>query len=412
MSAWRPFLASCLLSISTAFTAAAADDLELSGFGTLSAYRGDDPTVAVRPRRFVVESSSDGQWRWDGDSVLGVQARWQLSDSVQAIWQLQAADEIDRRYRPRTEWLFLGWTLSPAWSLRVGRQPLPLQQHSEARNVGLARVTVRPVATVYELISNTPVDGATLSWNADVGGGSLMVDLAWGRFDIRSNSGRAVGRSLGSIAARWQYGPATLRAGLSRGSLDLLNSSLEALGASLRQPGGPCLNCDAVFGARLKTQDIGVDRITFGQTWAWGPWALDMEFLRRNSNSVVTAAADGWYALLSRRHGRLTPFVAIGATRYREAPLGLQVAAGTPPGVAASITALDQRLQSRQDRQIALAGLRWDLHERAAFKLQYERWRSTRDTQTPRNDEILLAEDSGGWDGRASLLSLSLDFVF
>jgi hypothetical protein len=409
MSAWRPFVASCLL---LAACASWAGDVELSGFGTLSAYRGDDPTAAVRPRRFVVESSRNGEWRWNGDSVLGVQARWQLGDTVQAVWQLQAADEVDRRYHPQTEWLYLGWTISPAWSLRVGRQPLPLQQHSETAGVGLARVTVRPMSTVYELISNTPIDGATLSWNADVGGGSLLVDLAWGRFDIRSNSGRAVGRSLSSVAARWQYGPATLRAGFSRGSLDLLNSSLEAVAASLGQPGGPCTNCAAVFDARLKTQDIGVDRITIGQTWAWGPWTLDLEFLRRNSNSVVTASADGWYALLSRRHGQLTPFAAIGKTRYREAPLGLQVAAGTPPAVAASITALDHRLQSRQDRQIALVGARWDLHERAALKLQLERWHSTRDTLTPRSDEILLAEGSGGWDGRVKLLSVSLDFVF
>lgn len=409
MSAWRWISASGLLLACATATAA---ELEFSGFGTLSAYRGDDAEAAVRPRRFVVESSRGGDWRWDGDSVLGGQARWTLNDSVQAVWQLQAADEVDRRFQPRTEWLYLGWTMSPAWSLRVGRQPLPLQQHSETRSVGLARVTVRPVATVYELISNTPVDGATLSWNGDVAGGSLLVDLAWGRFDIRTNSGRAVGRSLSSLAARWQVGPATLRAGFSRGALDLLNSPLEALGASLRQPGSPCLNCAAVFDDRLKTQGISVDRITVGQTWAWGPWTLDMEVLRRNSNSVVTASADGWYALLSHRSGVLTPFAAVGKTRYREAPLGLQVAAGTPPDVAASITALDSRLQARQDRQIALLGLRWDVHERAALKLQAEHWRSTRDTLTPRSDEILLPAGSAGWDGRVNLISVSLDFVF
>lgn len=411
MSTWR-IVASGLLLAGTASTAMAAGELEFSGFGTLSAYRGDDTEAAVRPRRFVVESSKGGDWRWDGDSVLGAQARWTINDAVQAVWQLQAADEVDHRWQPRTEWLYVGWTMSPAWSLRVGRQPQPLQQHSEIRSVGLARVTVRPVATVYELISNTPVDGATLSWNGDVGGGILLVDLAWGRFDLRTNSGRAVGRSLSSVAARWQIGPATLRAGFSRGGLDLLNSPLEALGASLRQRGGPCLNCAAVLDDRLKTQGMVVYRMTVGQALVWGPWALDMEYLRRNSNTVVTAAADGWYALLSRRSGALTPFAAVGKTRFREAPLGLQVAAGTPPDVAGSITALDNRLQARHDRKIALLGLRWDVHERAALKLQAEHWRSTRDTRTPRSDEIVLAERSPGWDGRVNLFSVSLDFIF
>lgn len=408
MSTWRLTFATTLL---LAALGAQAGELELSGFGTLSAYRGDDETAAVRPRRFVVESSKDGQWRWDGDSVLGMQARWVLGDTVQAVWQLQATDEADRRYRPNTEWLYLGWSLSPAWSLRLGRQPLPLQRYSETHRVGFTRVTVRPMATVYELISNTPVDGATLSWNGDVGNGNLFVDLAFGRLDIRSDAGHAVGRRFSSLSARWQSGPLTLRAGFSRGDLDLLNSPLEALAASLRAPGSPCLNCGTVFDERLKTAGIRVDRITVGQTWTSGPWALDLEFLRRNSNSVVTASADGWYALLSHRHGQLTPFAAYGATRYREAPLGLQVAAGTPPDAAASIAALDQRLQSRQDRRIALVGLRWDLHEHAAFKLQLEHWRSTRDTQTPRADEIVLPAGRG-WDGRVSLVSVSLDFVF
>ncbi len=409
MPVWRSVLVGGLTLLAMAASAA---ELEFSGFGTVSAYQGDDETVAVRPKRFVSEASRDGDWRWDGDSVLGVQARWTLNDQVQLVWQLQAADVIDKRWRPSTEWLYLGWNLSPAWTLRVGRQPQPLQQHSETGSVGLTRVTVRPMASVYELISNRPIDGATLSWNGDAGGGALFIDASLGRFDIRSNSGRAAGRYLGSVSARWQRGPAVLRAGWSRGGLDLLNSSLEATGNALRQPGSPCSNCDAVFRDRVRTQDIEVDRLTLGHTLDLHGWTLDLEWLRRVSNSVVTASADGWYALLSRRHGKLTPFAAIGASRYREPPLGLQIAPGTPPAAAAGIAALDRRLQSLQDRRILLAGLRWDLHEQAALKLQWEQWRSTRDTTQPRDDEIILPAGSSGWGGRVRLLTVALDFVF
>lgn len=409
MTVWRAFLVGTLSLLATAAHAA---DLELSGFGTLSAYQGDDDVAAVRPKRFVNEASRSGDWRWDGDSVLGLQARWALNDHVQLVWQLQSSDTVDKRWRPSTEWLYVGWQISPAWTLRVGRQPLPLQQHSETGRVGLARVTVRPVAAVYELISNAPIDGAMLSWNGDVGGGALTVDASLGRFDIRSNSGRAVGRQLGSLSARWQRGPVTLRAGYSGGSLDLLNSSLEVLGHSLRQPGSGCSNCATVFDDRLRTRDIWVDRLTLGQTLQWGAWTLDVEWLRRLSNAVVTPAADGWYALLSRRHGAFTPFAAVGASHYREPPLGLQVAPGTPPAAAASITALDRRLQSQQDRRILQAGLRWDVHEQAALKLQWEQWRSTRDTLTSRSDEIVLPQTAAGWDGKVRMLTVALDFVF
>lgn len=409
MPVWRSVLVGGLALLAMAASAA---ELEFSGFGTLSAYQGDDEVAAVRPRRFFNEASRDGEWRWDGDSVLGVQARWALNEQWQFVWQLQASDMVDKRWRPTTEWLYASWAPSPAWTLRVGRQPLPLQQHSETGRVGLARVTVRPVASLYELISNTPIDGATLSWNGDVAGGALNVDASLGRFDIRTNSGRARGNYLGSVSARWQRGPATLRAGYSRGSLDLLNSPLEALGNVLRQPGSGCSNCGAVFDQRLGTQGIVTDRFALGHSLTWQAWTLDVEWLRRISSSTVTPAADGWYALLSHRLGHWTPFAAVGASRYRESPLGLQVAPGTPPADATRITALDQRLQSQQDRRILQAGVRVDLHEQAALKLQWEQWRSTRDLLTSRSDEIVLPPTATGWDGRVRMITIALDFVF
>ncbi|HEY0956742.1 MAG TPA: hypothetical protein VGE36_18445, partial [Roseateles sp.] len=272
MPIWRSVLAGGLAWL--AMTASAAD-LELSGFGTLSAYQGDDEVAAVRPKRFVSEASRDGDWRWDGDSVLGVQARWTLNEQLQLVWQLQSSDMVDKRWHPNTEWFYVGWTPAPAWTLRVGRQPLPMQQHSETGRVGLARVNVRPMASVYELISNDPIDGVVLSWNGDLGGGALAVDAGLGRVDIRSNSGRAAGRYLASLGARWQRGPVALRAGLLRGRLDLLGSSLEKLGDSLRLPGSGCEACGPILDARLRTQDIVSHRITLGHTLNWGPWTLD-----------------------------------------------------------------------------------------------------------------------------------------
>ncbi|MDR7332179.1 hypothetical protein [Roseateles asaccharophilus] len=409
MPVWRTVL---VVGLALLATTASAAELEFSGFGTLSAYQGDDEVASVRPRRFGNEASRSGKWRWDGDSVLGVQARWVLSDEVQLVWQLQSSDLVDKRWRPNTEWFYVGWSPAPAWTLRVGRQPLPMQQHSETGRVGLARVTVRPMASVYELISNNPIDGGVLSWNGDLGGGALAVDASLGRVDIRSNSGRAAGRYLASLSARWQHGPVVLRAGLLRGRLDLLGSSLEALGDTLRQPGSGCAVCGPILEARLRTQNIVSHRITLGHTLNWGPWTLDMEWLRRLSNSVATPDADGWYMLLSHRLDRWTPFAAIGASRYREAPLGLQAAPGTPEAGAALIQAVDRRLQAMQDRRILLAGLRWDLHEQAALKLQWEQWRSTRDTLTSRSDEIVLPPTATGWDGRVRMITVALDFVF
>jgi hypothetical protein len=240
----------------------------------------------------------------------------------------------------------------------------------------------------------------------------LTVDLGGGHFNAKADVGRAPG-NVASLYARWQSGALTLRAGVSPTRLDLLNSTLSAQLAPLRAPGGPCANCDAVFSERLQTENINVRLYNIGLSWhLGGGWNLDGEAVRRTSSSLVTASADGWYALLSRRVGLLTPYVAYGETRYRDRPLGLKASSGAPPQVAASLAALDQRLQQPIDRSIATLGLRWFMHEQASLKLQLERWQATRDTRTPRSYEILLPAGSQNWSGRVHMLSANLDFVF
>ena len=409
MLGWRWFTGLVLLCTAAAGHAA---DLEIGGFGTLSAYQGDSDVVAVRPRTTALGSSRGGQWRFDGDTVLAVQARGTLNKELQAVWQVQATDAVGYRFRPRTQWLYLGWQPNPAWSLRLGRQPLAVLQHSETLNVGLARVTARPMAAIYALTSNIPVDGANLAWSGDVAGGALAVDVGGGHFNAKAEVGRVPG-NVASLYARWRSGALTLRAGVSPSRLDLVNSSLPAQLAPLRAPGGPCANCDLVFSERMQTENINLRLYNVGLSWNLsGGWNLDGEAVRRTSSSLVLPSADGWYLLLSRRMDVLTPYVAYGETRYRDRPLGLQASPGAPAQVAASLAALDQRLQQPLDRSIAVLGLRWFVHEQASLKLQLERWQATRDTRTPRNYEIVLPAGSENWSGRVHMLSVNLDFVF
>ena len=148
-----------------------------------------------------------------------------------------------------------------------------------------------------------------------------------------------------------------------------------------------------------------------------GLYAFTFEFHRDawgkvRGLTVFMPETTAWYAQLARRFGNLTPYAAIGASRFKEPPLGLQAMAGSPAAVGLSLEQLGRVLQRPFGRRIALAGLRWDLHEQAALKLQYERWTATQDSSTPRNGEIVLMAGTPAWNGRASLLALSLDFVF
>lgn len=391
---------------------AMADGLQIGGFGSLSTYRGDETLVAVRPGERVKNSSRDGEWRWDGDSVLGLQLRWEAHEQIELVWQVQARDDLVSRYRPRNEWAYVAWHPTADWTLRLGRQPLPVYLHSETTRVGYAHTAVRPMSAVYGLNGSEPIDGLNLSWSRDVLGGNLSLDLGSGRNEVTLPRGRIDTRSSTTGALRWQRDGLSLRLGLAAFRFDLLDAALDAQLAALSQTGSPCSNCASVLQQRASTRNVEGGLLNLGLVWERGNWTLTAEAMRRSGNSVFLPKTTAWYAQLAHRLGTFTPYAAIGTSRFDEPALGLQAAPGTPTSVVAGLAQLDRSLQRPFGRRIMLAGVRWDLHDQAALKLQVERWTATQDSRTPRNGEIVLLADTSAWNGRASLLTLSLDFVF
>lgn len=391
---------------------ALAEGLLLSGFGSLSSYRGNEALVAVRPAERVKNSSRDGEWRWDGESVLGIQLRWEANKQVELVWQMQARDDLVDRYRPRNEWAYAAWRPTPDWSLRLGRQPLPVYLHSETTRVGYAHTAVRPMSSVYGLNGSEPIDGVNLSWSRELLGGNISLDVGSGKNSTTVPRGRVDTRSASTAALRWQREGLSLRLGVAGFRFDLFDAALDAQFAALSQPGSTCSNCASLLQQRAGTRNVGGGLLNLGLIWERDDWMLTAEATRRGGDSVFLPETTAWYAQISRRFGTFTPYAAIGASRFNEPPLGLQAVAGAPASVSLSLEQLDRVLRRPFGRRIALAGLRWDVYEQAALKLQYERWTASQDSNTPRNGEIVLLAGTPAWNGRASLLTLSLDFVF
>ncbi|MCZ8073790.1 MAG: hypothetical protein O9341_06620 [Paucibacter sp.] len=406
----------CLLGslsgLALAQGAPSAQGLHLEGFGTLSAYRNDDAVVAARPGERVRLASQAGRWRADGDTVLGLQLRWSSSETVEWVWQVQARDDLSRGYRPNTEWAYLGWQFAPDWSLRVGRQPLPIFLSSESSRVGFAHTPVRPMSAVYGLNSSEPVDGVNASWSGAALGGNLSWDLGAGRNRLTVPRGRVDTQALLASALRWQREGLALRLGAAAFRFDLISPGLEAQLQALSNSPQLCLNCSEVLPQRARTRGVEGHVINLALVWEHEDWTLTTEAMRRGGNSAFNAKVHAWYALLSHRFGRWTPYAAIGRSAHTEAPLGLQAAPGSPEASAQSLADLDLSLQRPWDRRIELLGLRWDCFEKLALKLQLERWTATRDRSTPRDGEIRLLPHGAPWDGRLNLLTVSADFVF
>jgi hypothetical protein len=148
--------------------------------------------------------------------------------------------------------------------------------------------------------------------------------------------------------------------------------------------------------------------------WQQAGWTLTTEALIRRTNSALTPDARGAYAMLSRKIGKFTPYVALGFTQFLEPSPGLIASAASGSAFQQGLATFDRVLQSPFDRRQWIYGVRMDLTDRLSFKMQYDQLTATRDRSTPRNGDLALSILPPGqrWDGRVGVVTAALDCVF
>lgn len=393
---------------------------QIEGYGTLAAHVADDPVVGVRGDGRNRNPSYDGKVRFDGDSLLALQGRYEFSPRLQAVWQLLARDDVRYGQRPRNEWVYLGWDLQPNLNLRLGRTALPVFLHSENRHLGYSQLTARPVNTVYQLNPFTHMDGLALRHGRSLGAGELRSELSAGKAKLQLPSGTIDADRMVSLALRYDEGPWSLRVAGSDYHFDMRLGNIQRLYAQLGSGATACTNCAAVLSARAPLEGVHAGIQTIAVQHESGSWSLTAELARRSSNNSIVADSLAWYVLLARRIGDWSPYAVLGGIRFKEPPLGLQTHPAAPAAARQANERIDLYLQTPNDRRIAQLGLRWDFHARAALKLQWERYRATREGRVMGQSHFLEVPapppigpyQGPSWDGRVNQWSLNLDFVF
>lgn len=391
------------------------------GYGSLGAYRGDDPVAGFRTDPRSARMSRNGRWLSDGDSMLALQASYDASDRLRAVWQLVSKDDVERRYSPTTEWLYVHWDAGPELGLKLGRMVLPLFLYSDTRNLGYAQAAARSINTVYQRNAATTLDGLGLQWSRAIGPGRLDLDVDLGRADLNQSTNRVRFDSIAVLALAWTQGDWSLRASSSDYRLDLSYPLVDAALGRARSGATGCTNCAAVLDAQARSKDLHARLHALAASLQRGPLGLQAEIVWRQSDSVLISDQIGWYALGSWRvHPQWMPYAVIGQLKVREKPLGLQTRDGASAGARAFNEALDLYLQVPADRDIWQIGLRYDWAPKRAFKVQLEELHNTRNTSAGQVSGTVITPlpvALGGapgpaWDGRLRVLTLRLDFTF
>lgn len=160
----------------------AAAEVKLNGFASIAvgkvtegeAFLADFPKTGIYDTRLSL----------DPDTSLGLQLSSYFTSDFSLIAQASVHGAED--YDPRIDWLYLNYYLTPKLSIQLGRKGLPLYYYSDYFDVGYAYYWIRPPPDVYTW-QITNYNGISLLYETAIGQWDGSVNLYYGSEESEDN---------------------------------------------------------------------------------------------------------------------------------------------------------------------------------------------------------------------------------
>lgn len=406
----RLLLAGLLLSAALSAVPATAEDnaepllpgLSLRGFGTLGVARStSDQGEFVRD--LSQPSGLNRNWSAKIDTLLGVQANYQVRDDLEAVVQAVSRYRYDGSFRPELTWAFLKFDPNPQLSLRLGRVGTEFYMLADSRMVGYSYLPIRPPVDYFGSLPISYVDGgdvvaATPFANGLLRGklyGGLMREqtpISYENFDLGGSKviGGHVDYQQG--AWLWRVGYAQLR---FQGELPAPVSDLRnGLAASPVPQDQAVADALSVAGKLARFYSAGL-------SYDEGPLQVQLMASQTKYDTAAYQDSRAAYVIAAYRFGDLTPFVGRSYSRSTAKPLHASPFAAAVQPEIDSLSAA-----TGTDQFTSFLGLRWDFRRDMALKAQVDFVRGSADSQ------YLMRHRQPDYDGHMNVFSLSLDFIF
>lgn len=369
----------------------------LRGFGTLGVARTNSQNAEfvrdLSQPRGIVE-----QWSARTDSLLGLQANYQINNQWEAVVQAVTRYRYDRSYTPDITWAYLKFNPMPDVSLRAGRLGTDFFIRSDSRLVGYSYLTVRPPGDFFWHLPFYSIEGADAAVSVPIGEAILRGKL----FTGISHEKVALANELWDLSG----------SRMSGGSVDYLNGAwmLRASYSNIHFSNN--LPIDSVFGyyvglgaitplqasegrEHLATAHKRSDYFSLAAVYESGPWQLQfmLNQIKQASNAFENSSAG--YALAGYRLGSLTPFIGYSriVSQKRSNTLDNQVVAGI-------------MADAHAHQETWMLGARWDIASNLALKMQWDAIHGTPASIFP------FRRENSTWSGNMNVMSLTLDFIF
>lgn len=398
-----------------------AEGLELSGYGTLG-YVQDNRSDIVAIRDISQRPNNNlQQGTWKRDTRLGLQAAYHINPMIDLVGQAVLRDQVSETVDHAIELAFVNLKPSAYLDMRLGRFGYDAFIMSNIRNIGYSYPWVRPFSEFYGWIPMFSVDGVDAAYvipqddaqwriKGQVGQSSTSIPIGDGQLNFKTEN-------LLNLTVSRQSGPWQLKAGYSRftsinevssGGLIALQNGMNAI-ALATAGAAPAISSEAMdLHQQLSFKNARITYFTLGASFDDGHWLVQGELARTTSSHEIVPHGSMGYGVLGHRFGNWMPFAAISASRP-ENSLRTAVQDWRVIGQASvQTTALTVLNSTRMDQKTVSLGTRWDFHNQAALKLQWDSMRIAA------NGYGLVFKDAAleGRSSRMNQLTMTLDFIF
>ena len=350
------------------------------------------------------------------DSRLGFQVNFDLTDDVSFVGQTVSKYRYDHTFTPDLTWAFLSYAPTSGLQVRLGRLGWDVFQLSDTRNVGYSYLWARPPVDFYGTLQASVLDGGDIAWTTSIGEGrSLRFKVSAGRTSEKVPLGSdgfnldlSGGKLFGSLV-EFQGENLNLRVAYAQfhthkdfpSSVTTLRDGVEAFATLLNDSALAHQADSMVF------KDQTFHYYSAGLGWQQGPWRFEAVGAQIDSRTAVAPSVKSGYASLGYRTGTLVPYALFSriVTDQPDPYVGALPSFG-PQGVALAQGITEFVIHSRANQSTASLGLRWDFHPKADLKVQVDRVSGRPDAT------LLWLNPSPGWDGKSTVASVVLDFVF
>lgn len=396
-------------------------DWSLSGYASLGAGRLADDDMEF-------QDYTGSQWRFKGDTVLGLQLNLSLAErlslTVQGVSRGFHWDDTES-FEPELDWLFLGYQLNDHWRARLGRMRTPLYLYSETLDVGYSYVWVRPPIDVYAppIVPFTSFDGVDLSYVSHWSDISIDLQLLAGvsKRDTTTHLDITVEPMLGGVIAL-HTDDLTLRYSMMQFDTHIEMSAFNDIAAAFDAASTLFDPRFAEVPRQFRTSRNLYHYHSAGLSWRPGNFTGTAEaFTLKNTDDGYTNDARGWYLSLQYRIDRLTPYVVYGWSRNQLGKRSLEAlqktyqgwpAGQSQPAIQSQVDQLDlfrdfaiQKLQKMNFEPYTWTlGVRYDIHPKVALKAEWKYY----DLETGGHITVNTTDHPG----YTSLTTFVLDVVF